>query len=90
MEDDDDDDDNKFLQRKSYVTERRDRVGKSGGGIFCYAHESEHYRRRVDLEDDIIEIMWLEIIYTSAKNVLIGFVYRPPNSKTNWLDLFIR
>ena len=32
--------DNKFLQRKSYVTERRDRVGKSGGGIFCYIHES--------------------------------------------------
>ena len=32
--------DNQMVQRKNYVTERKDRLsGKSGGGILCYARE---------------------------------------------------
>jgi len=31
--------------------------------------------------------MWLEISSAKCKPFLLNFIYRPPNSKQNWVDL---
>ena len=78
----------RILQINGYGFERRDRIGKAGGGILCYIGEDVKYKRRNDLEDDNIENIWLEVMYACSKNILIGFIYRPPNCNANWFDTF--
>lgn len=63
------------------------RTDKHGGGVGLYVNRSYQFRERVDLavnNDDIIESQFIELT-TQSKNVLVGIVYRPPNSK---LDQF--
>lgn len=80
--------DDKMVQHNGFSLERRDRKGKIGGGLVCYIREKISYKRRCDLEDKDMEIIWIEIVHSTARNILIGFVYRPPNSKANWLNMF--
>ena len=68
--------------------ERRDRVDKSGGGLICYIKDDITYERRNDLENVNIEIMWLEMLYATSKNIIIGFFYRPPSANSDWLNTF--
>lgn len=67
---------------------RKDRPGSSrGGGVALYCHESLSVRRRVDLEKDALELLWIEVASGSSKH-LIGCCYRPPNERTlYWNDL---
>ena len=78
----------RMLCHKNYTIERKDRSGKSGGGIICYVQDDLAYKRRTDLETQSLEIIWLEIVYSTSKNILVGFLYRPPNSQANWLTTF--
>ena len=59
----------------------------SGGGKLCYVRENIQYKRRSDLETDL-ELIWLEIFFSGSKNLLVCFFYRPPDSKSSWLDMF--
>ena len=59
--------DDRLLQYTGYITQRRDRVDKAGGGLFFYIRDDLAYKRRTDLEDQNIEIIWLEILYPSSK-----------------------
>ena len=38
------------------------------------------FHRRTDLEDEVIECIWIEILFPKTKSFLIGIVYRPPDS----------
>lgn len=78
----------KMLYHNGYTLERRDRSGKLGGGLLCYIRDDLAYKRRTDLEDPNLEIIWLEVVYSSSKNILTGFFYRPPNSNAHWMDIF--
>ena len=63
------------------------RTDKHGGSVGLYVNRSYQFRGRVDLAvniDDIIESQFIELT-TKSKNVLVGIIYRPPNSK---LDQF--
>lgn len=42
--------------------------------------------RKNDLEDENIELLWLEI-KTKNKAMLLGTIYRPPNSNNKFWDL---
>lgn len=79
--------DDKLLCQNGYVFERKDRSEKMGGGVLCYVREDVVYKRRTDLEGSL-EIICLEIINKSSKNITVGFVYRPPDMRTDWLDHF--
>lgn len=35
-----------FIQTNGYLSERRDRIGRNGGGIFCYLSENLNCKRR--------------------------------------------
>ena len=51
-----------------------------GGGILVYIMNGILANRRTDLENDVDEILWFEIILKSSK-YLISVVYRPPNTQ---------
>ncbi|WP_143217082.1 endonuclease/exonuclease/phosphatase family protein, partial [Acinetobacter baumannii] len=44
-----------------YKTQRKDRVGKKGGGVICYIANHLAIQRRSDLEHTNIESIWLEL-----------------------------
>ena len=71
-----------FYSTHGYHLYRKDRVGKSGGGILAYVNNSLHAKRREDLEANYLEVLWLETCpYKSKRPLLIGGAYRPPSCK---------
>ena len=44
--------------------------------------------RRLDLEHDRLECIWVEIKPIRSKPFLVGNIYRPPNSTVLWNELF--
>ena len=59
---------------------RKDRSDDSGyGGVLAWVSSSLIAKRRLDLETDQLELMWLEIRCNNNK-FLVGVVYRPPNA----------
>jgi exonuclease III len=64
------------------------RLTGKGGGVADCVSDNITWIRRNDLEDEAIECIWLEIILKHAKNVLIGIVYRPPDSSNHLCSNF--
>ena len=56
------------------------RKSAKGGGVGAYISSSVPYHRRLDLELDDIECLWIEVLFPKSKGFLIGFIYRPPDS----------
>ena len=50
-----------------------------------YIKSGVPYRRRLDLEIDHIECVWIEICFQHTKEFLVGIMYRPPDC-SNHLD----
>jgi hypothetical protein len=64
------------------------RANRIGGGVGIYISNEIKYKIRSDLiinDENIIESVFIEIITHKKKNIIIGVIYRPPNSK---YDLF--
>ena len=80
------------VQIDGYVLIRRDRnINKKGGGVCIFIHNTISFSERSDLLDDIIEAAWIELTLKSTQ-IIIGCMYRPPNSDCNYfnkmLDIF--
>ncbi len=63
---------------------RRDRTNRrAASGIAIYVNSAlNHVKRRTDLEDNDIEVLWLELFpFKSNRKLILGGVYRPSNSK---------
>ena len=56
------------------------RKSAKGGGVGAYISSSVPYHRRLDLELDDIECLWIEVLFPKSKGFLIVFIYRPPDS----------
>ncbi|XP_045206258.1 uncharacterized protein LOC123558446 [Mercenaria mercenaria] len=76
-----------LLLSSFHTPERRDRVGYTYGGVILYIKDSLHYRRRLDLELNRLECIWVEITLYSNRHILFGVFYRPPNSDTIYNNL---
>lgn len=63
------------------------RAEKLGGGVGIFINTDFSYKLRPDLNrmTSYIECLFIEILQQSKPNVLVGCVYRPPNTD---LDLF--
>ena len=59
---------------------RKDRAKGAGGGVAVYVHKSLTTHRRLDLEEDGIECIWTEVLLKNSKPILVGNLYRPPDS----------
>ena len=60
---------------------RKDRDGR-GGGVLIYVPKGCRSRRRFDLEEDGIEVIWLEL-HMNRRIVLLSNIYRPPHADAN-------
>lgn len=76
---------NKLINISGYVSERKDRKKRVGGGVAVYLSENVPFIRREDLETTL-EVIWLEIQLPKSKPFILGFVYRPPNAPAQWVE----
>ena len=69
--------------------EARDTVNKSGGGFMAYINDNLNVIRRTDLENQEVEVIWLEVCpFKSKRSLLIASIYRPPSyTKVDYLSL---
>ena len=63
-----------------YVFTSRPRLTGKGGGVGTYISDKVNWSRRDDLEDDKIEVMWIELCPNLARGVLIAVIYRLPTT----------
>ena len=75
------------VQIPSYNNFRKDRT-RHGGGVCCYVNDYLVAKRRVDLEIDSIELIWIEIKLKNSK-MLVGTCYRPPGMSLDEVENFI-
>ena len=52
---------------------------EQGGGIIVYVRNGVKVERRLDLERNDMECIWLEIFPKNSKSFLVGNLYRHPN-----------
>ena len=71
-----------------YSYEQKCRPCGTGGGIGVYIRNGTPYIRRFDLEGKNLECIWLEICFPHTKGLLIGIIYRQPNTSYYLLDDF--
>ena len=67
---------------------RADRRDRPGGGVAIYARDTLLCKQRKNLEINGLEAVWVEVIIKSKK-VLVGGIYRPPNSNTDYFNLML-
>ena len=65
---------------------RTDRNDRPGGGVIVYVRDTLSCKRRVDLEVQGVEGVWLELTIKS-KRILVGGFYRPPKSSLEYFNL---
>ena len=58
----------------------KNRQAGEGGGIAIYISDDIAWKRREVLEQDGIECLWIEIDILNGNNLLVGCMYRPPDS----------
>ena len=68
----------------TYDLYRRDR-NSNGGGVLVYVAMGFRSRRRLDLEEDRLEIIWVEL-HVNRRTLLLGNMYRPPNADVTVVD----
>ena len=76
------------IKLQGYITIRKDRVGKEGGGLVFYVDEDTAFIRRNEFEVNDIEAIWLEIKFAHTKNLLLCLIYRPPSATVEWINSF--
>jgi len=72
----------------NYTATHQCRQGRRGGGVSLYVHNSIPYKERNDLlcNSDCIESVFIEFdgkMVGCQQNVIIGNIYRPPNTDIN-------
>ncbi|CAB3979739.1 Hypothetical predicted protein [Paramuricea clavata] len=58
---------------------RKDRSGNNYGGIVVYLRDTINAIRRIDLEIESIEAIWVEITMPCTRGLLVAHFYRPPD-----------
>ena len=75
------------LHINGYQFFRRDR-NRNGGGVGIYIKETLQTKRRFDLEQNDIEIIWIET-HIGDRKFLISSCYRPPGQNLNKVNNFL-
>ena len=59
---------------------RHDRVSRCGGGVLVFVNDELKLKRRDDLENLDLEVIWLEVYpFQSNRSQCISGIYRPPS-----------
>ena len=75
----------------NYSIIRKDQSKQRETGVAAYIHDSIQHliRRRVDLETDKVECIWIELKHKKTTPLLICMLYRNPASTFEWYDNFL-
>ena len=70
-------------------------LNKRGGSIsiFVIEHLQVHERKDLNLNHDIYESLFIEVenvLKTNGQNVVVGVVYRPPNTSVTYFNDYIK
>ena len=68
----------------NYNISYRNQINKPGGGVAILTHKTLTYKNRIDLYDlnkDNFECVFIELNQKAKKSIIIGSIYRPPNTK---------
>lgn len=71
---------------RDYKLITANRKNRSGGGVGMYIAERINYRLREDLSlfnEGVLETLFIELKTNKKETIVIGVLYRPPNSKLN-------
>eukprot|EP00794_Sanderia_malayensis_P020943 gene20943-22996_t len=68
------------LQISGYRFERKDREKGPCGGTAVYIRDDIQWQRRKDLEVNGVECLWIELFIKNSRSVLLGVIYRPPDT----------
>ena len=71
------------IQLKRFQNPIRKDRNRHGGDVAIYAKNSLHIRERPEFHNTDLEIIWVEVSTTSSK-IMIGVMYRPPNSLVSY------
>ena len=71
-----------ILNLDGYTLLHRDRLGRTGGGACLYVHSSilANVCDDFKINDNHSDSLFIELINKSGKNIIIGVIYRPPDS----------
>ena len=76
-----------------YCCERKDRLGRAGGGVVCYVAATVAYDRLHAIEDDVHEVMWIRMRLHKLPRrfaiIVIACMYHPPNSDNSSMREYI-
>ena len=74
-----------------YTIYRCDIVKQAKTGLVLYVHNSiqNNTTRRIDLESQCIESLWVEICNSKTPSLLVGYVYRNPAVTYEWYHEFV-
>ena len=72
---------------ENYQMLRSDRGHRKGGGVAIYAKKDIKFKLRSDLHIENTEHIFIEILNTDAKNIIVGMIYRAPSDN---IDIFLK
>ena len=73
------------LNIDDFVLLRQDR-NRHGGGIAMYISSRFDFKLRHDLKCNDLECLWVELHYPHKPPILVGSIYRPPNSTSEYFE----
>ena len=76
------------IRINNYDILRRDISSKGSTGILVYIHSNLNFIRRLDLESDFVECIWLELFVKNSSSLLISIMYRHPKADVQWFGFF--
>ena len=71
--------DDTSLALEGFCLERKDRDHRRGGGVACYIRNDIEYNRLRELEDDMLEVLWIKVMPRRLPRkfscILVGCLY---------------
>ena len=71
--------DDTSLALEGFCLERKDRDHRRGGGVACYIRNDIEYNRLRELEDDMLEVLWIKVmpmrLHRKCSCILVGCLY---------------
>ena len=71
-----------------YSVMRLDPQTHKDTGLLLYFSHSVNLKRASHLEQHNTESIWIEVCLNRSKPILMGFTYRNPSERTDWVDRF--
>ena len=71
-----------------YTIVRKDPKLQKETGLLVYISQCITFKRISYLENLSVESVWIEISFKRSKPVLVGFIYRNPTERVDWIDKF--